>query len=373
MIRMALEQFGLRFKIGHHHAQLVAYFLDRATNPTFDKLAAHYPDHPRAGAPILHPKADFGICVANALNVKRGYWRVTKHFGQASTQAQVFSAGPSPFGSTPDSAGQMHHAGQGARIESDSPQTQVNAQSRSASLSGPTSTDTTLVDAAVSGSKQKTWNSSTGTAGMTDVAEANISFLLPNVATGPTPGPYTKNATTGWINFDAWVSSTSTSGTGVQGDTKATSANADSNSDSAGQVSNPSARAQAPGAKWGIHDPYKVQPDGTRHIFGHMPQDPSLGVGPTLALPSDCPAAPAASRTGSISGSSNAGGAFQSENHDLEEVGSGFGPKGVALGRESELLAETAAWFMGPEKGWAKGDPVPVLGATFAGFRGPRG
>ncbi|WWC61219.1 uncharacterized protein I303_103799 [Kwoniella dejecticola CBS 10117] len=94
MIRMALSQFGLKFKIGHHHSQLIEYFLDRATNPTFEKLQAHYPDHPRSGAPELTPNANFGLCVANALNIKRGFWRLNK------TSA---STGASPFGSTPDS------------------------------------------------------------------------------------------------------------------------------------------------------------------------------------------------------------------------------------------------------------------------------
>ncbi|WWC69552.1 uncharacterized protein I206_103494 [Kwoniella pini CBS 10737] len=94
MIRMALSQFGLKFKIGHHHSQLIEYFLDRATNPTFEKLQAHYPDHPRSGAPELTPNANFGACVSNALNIKRGFWRLK----QTSN-----STGASPFGSTPES------------------------------------------------------------------------------------------------------------------------------------------------------------------------------------------------------------------------------------------------------------------------------
>jgi hypothetical protein len=28
----------------------VEYFLDRASNPTYEKLQAHYPEHPRPGA-----------------------------------------------------------------------------------------------------------------------------------------------------------------------------------------------------------------------------------------------------------------------------------------------------------------------------------
>lgn len=76
VVRLALSYFGTRFKIGQHHAQLIEYFLDRASNPTFEKLQAHYPDHPRPGAPALTPDADFGLCVENALNIKRGYWRI---------------------------------------------------------------------------------------------------------------------------------------------------------------------------------------------------------------------------------------------------------------------------------------------------------
>lgn len=93
---MALAQFGTRFKIGFHHAQLIEYFLDRATNPSLEKLAAHYPEHPRPGAPELHPGCDLGRCIINALNIKRGYWRLPR---------QVAPAGISPFGSTPESVG----------------------------------------------------------------------------------------------------------------------------------------------------------------------------------------------------------------------------------------------------------------------------
>ncbi|EKD04083.1 hypothetical protein A1Q2_01558 [Trichosporon asahii var. asahii CBS 8904] len=74
--RLALAQYGQRFKIGYHHAQLIEYFLDRATNPTYDKLAAHYPDHPRQGAIRLTPDANLGLCILNALNIKRGYWKL---------------------------------------------------------------------------------------------------------------------------------------------------------------------------------------------------------------------------------------------------------------------------------------------------------
>lgn len=97
--RMALAQFGTRFKIGYHHAQLIEYFLDRSSNPTFEKLAAHYPEHPRPGAPELHANADLGRCIINALNIKRGYWRLPR---PAQGQYPQQPAGISPFGSTPD-------------------------------------------------------------------------------------------------------------------------------------------------------------------------------------------------------------------------------------------------------------------------------
>jgi hypothetical protein len=99
---MALAQFGTRFKIGYHHAQLIEYFLDRASNPSFEKLAAHYPEHPRPGAPELHPGCDLGRCIINALNIKRGYWRLPK---------QAPPAGISPFESTPESVGQGSTSG----------------------------------------------------------------------------------------------------------------------------------------------------------------------------------------------------------------------------------------------------------------------
>ncbi|WVQ71532.1 hypothetical protein IAR50_001071 [Cryptococcus sp. DSM 104548] len=78
VVRLALAHFGTRFKIGQHHAQLIEYFMDRACNPTFEKLQAHYPDHPRPGAPELTRESDFGWCISNALNVKRGFWRAVK-------------------------------------------------------------------------------------------------------------------------------------------------------------------------------------------------------------------------------------------------------------------------------------------------------
>ena len=102
---MALAQFGTRFKIGYHHAQLIEYFLDRSTNPSLEKLAAHYPEHPRPGAPELHPGCDLGRCIINALNIKRGYWRLPK---------QAPPAGISPFESTPESLGQASGSTSGA-------------------------------------------------------------------------------------------------------------------------------------------------------------------------------------------------------------------------------------------------------------------
>ena len=97
---MALAQFGTRFKIGFHHAQLIEYFFDRASNPTFEKLAAHYPEHPRPGAPELGPNADLGRCIINALNIKRGYWRLPR-----SANSGQAASGISPFDSTPESSG----------------------------------------------------------------------------------------------------------------------------------------------------------------------------------------------------------------------------------------------------------------------------
>ncbi|OCF39471.1 hypothetical protein I317_06745 [Kwoniella heveanensis CBS 569] len=105
MIRMALAQFGLRFKIGHHHAQLIEYFMDRVSNPSYEKLMVHYPEHPRPGAPELTPTSDLGICILNALNVKRGFWRI-------GPKAQSTSIGASPLGSTPES---MTGGGSGGR------------------------------------------------------------------------------------------------------------------------------------------------------------------------------------------------------------------------------------------------------------------
>jgi hypothetical protein len=106
--RIALAQYGTRFKIGYHHAQLIEYFLDRATNPTFDKLAAHYPEHPRPGAMVLTPNSNFGLCIMNALNIKRGYWRIPQQpFNQGQPNSvsihsihSVSPSGASPNGTT---------------------------------------------------------------------------------------------------------------------------------------------------------------------------------------------------------------------------------------------------------------------------------
>jgi len=102
---MALEQFGPRCKIGDHHAQVVDYFLDRATYPTYEKLAAHYPDHPRAGAPPLHPGSDFGVCVLNTFNVKRGYWKINDQNRTAK------SAAASPSNISPGAGSGMESGG----------------------------------------------------------------------------------------------------------------------------------------------------------------------------------------------------------------------------------------------------------------------
>ena len=107
--RMALAQFGTRFKIGFHHAQLIEYFFDRASNPTLEKLAAHYPEHPRPGAPELGPNSDLGRCIINALNIKRGYWRLPR-----SANSGQAASGISPFESTPESSGSASGTGSGS-------------------------------------------------------------------------------------------------------------------------------------------------------------------------------------------------------------------------------------------------------------------
>ena len=112
MGRMALAQFGTRFKIGFHHAQLIEYFLDRACNPTIEKLAAHYPEHPRPGAPELGPGADLGKCIINALNIKRGYWRLPR-----SSNSGQAASGISPFDTTPESSGSGSGSGSGSSYQ----------------------------------------------------------------------------------------------------------------------------------------------------------------------------------------------------------------------------------------------------------------
>ncbi|ODN84683.1 hypothetical protein L202_00579 [Cryptococcus amylolentus CBS 6039] len=99
MVRLALAHFGTRFKIGQHHAQLIEYFLDRACNPTFEKLSAHYPDHPRPGAPELTRESDFGWCISNALNVKRGFWRAVNLSTSTSPPDSNSSSDPHSFAS----------------------------------------------------------------------------------------------------------------------------------------------------------------------------------------------------------------------------------------------------------------------------------
>ena len=49
--------------------------------------------------PELHDNADLGVCVINALNIKRGYWRLPPGLR--------YSADISPFGSTPESLNYM--------------------------------------------------------------------------------------------------------------------------------------------------------------------------------------------------------------------------------------------------------------------------
>lgn len=97
--RLALAQYGRKFKIGYHHAQLIDYFLDRATNPTFEKLAAHYPEHPRVGGLALTPESNFGLCILNALNIKRGFWKLPP--GGYGNSGSVSISTMSPSGISP--------------------------------------------------------------------------------------------------------------------------------------------------------------------------------------------------------------------------------------------------------------------------------
>lgn len=109
--RAALAQYGLKFKIGYHHAQLIEYFLDRASNPTYEKLVAHYPEHPRPGALPLTPTSHLGGAILTALNIKRGYWKISQQSHGANTNlvgtngAGLTVQDGSPTGSTPGSSG----------------------------------------------------------------------------------------------------------------------------------------------------------------------------------------------------------------------------------------------------------------------------
>ncbi|WVF72289.1 hypothetical protein IAT40_007102 [Kwoniella sp. CBS 6097] len=146
MIRMALAQFGLRFKIGHHHAQLIEYFMDRVSNPSYEKLMVHYPEHPRPGAPELTPTSDLGICILNALNVKRGFWRIAPQTHPAST-------GASPFGSTPES---MASAGGGSRGNLASASTSTSVSNH---LDGNSPNDSRSPDGGRANRSGSTWES----------------------------------------------------------------------------------------------------------------------------------------------------------------------------------------------------------------------
>ncbi|BEI93175.1 uncharacterized protein CcaverHIS019_0508030 [Cutaneotrichosporon cavernicola] len=132
--RAALASYGLKFKIGYHHAQLIEYFLDRASNPTYEKLVAHYPEHPRPGALPLTKQSHLGQAILNALNIKRGYWKVSAQ----SHGAGVNVAGTginvrdmSPSGSTPGSSGSgpglLHPGSLGSTTEPTSAPTSVNS------------------------------------------------------------------------------------------------------------------------------------------------------------------------------------------------------------------------------------------------------
>lgn len=132
--RSALAQYGLKFKIGYHHAQLIEYFLDRASNPTYEKLVAHYPEHPRPGALPLTPTSHLGGAILTALNIKRGYWKPTplSHGVNATAPnitgpngVEINVADTSPSSSTPGSTssapGLVHQGSTGSH--SDSPST----------------------------------------------------------------------------------------------------------------------------------------------------------------------------------------------------------------------------------------------------------
>lgn len=193
---MALAQLGLKFKIGHHHAQLVEYFMDRATNPTYEKMAAHYPEHPRAGAPPLLPDSHLGLCVMNALNVKRGFWRVPR-----SSRAGHASAGVSPLDSTPGSTGASGSASAGSRGGGG-----VNGKTGS-SVSGNGNGNTTKATKSSSGSAEhsphygtNTSGSGTRPSGISVPSTNDVGFMLPDIATSlpiPTVGQNTNAAKIG--------------------------------------------------------------------------------------------------------------------------------------------------------------------------------
>lgn len=146
--RMALAQYGAKFKIGYHHAQLIEYFLDRATRPTFEKLAAHYPEHPRSGAVELTPTANFGLCIMNALNIKRGYWRVAPGSQNQYAAGYGVNVGPvvSPAGSTP---GSQASAGSVPAPNNNNPQqrTSVGAYDSPGSSGAPSLTSSSTASA----------------------------------------------------------------------------------------------------------------------------------------------------------------------------------------------------------------------------------
>lgn len=128
--RAALAGYGLKFKIGYHHAQLIEYFLDRASNPTYEKLVAHYPEHPRPGALPLTPTSHLGGAILTALNIKRGYWKISSQshgvnanlVGTNGVGVNVRDMSPSV--STPGSSGSapglVHRGSAGSTSESPS-------------------------------------------------------------------------------------------------------------------------------------------------------------------------------------------------------------------------------------------------------------
>lgn len=233
---MALEQFGLRFKIGHHHAQLVAYFLDRATYPTYEKLISHYPDHPRPGAPPLTPNSDFGICVLNALNIKRGFWRIKRDQVYRTNSNTTSAAGRSPFETTPGSSGngngdmpmpQGCSGGfGGARFETESPQHPYSGL-----------------------------QSVSGNGGGSGVGSGSWSNTMADTSVGQAEG------LTEFVGVQ-------TSGPGIGQSRSASTSSSSKAYPSGGNI-------------------YEIQPDGSRPVFGKMRGDGVTGVGVTLMTPGD--------------------------------------------------------------------------------------